>query len=191
MKYWCINYNHSVFWVWKQYLVSPFPHGEAFWHICSRCRLKNILAKKSNCSEWAISPLATMFSALLIKPLSVEIFHSCLCEYIFKVVCCRFNSGLTLSFAIWAIGSKWLRQIRHWPKSRLSPFSRSNFQKFPTRNIFYLYSYKNPTFITCRFKKSKVTDCGHNLPRVDFQLDGCMQTVVISSGTRCSYNRLA
>ena len=105
MKYWCINYNHSVFWVWKQYLVSPFPHGEAFWHICSRCRLKNILAKKSNCSEWAISPLATMFSALLIKPLSVEIFHSCLCEYIFKVVCCRFIRAHAV-----------VRHLSHWLK---------------------------------------------------------------------------
>ena len=62
-------------------IFHPFPPADAFWKHCGL---------GWNCSWWAISPLASMFSTLCNNYAIFYWNFSGFWHFIFKVVCCRF-----------------------------------------------------------------------------------------------------
>ena len=64
--------------------INPFPRINAFWQL-----LKTLL-HRWNCSWWAVSPFATMFSTLFSNYTYIYRTFSCFCLVVFKVVCCTF-----------------------------------------------------------------------------------------------------
>ena len=72
---WWLNLQQTAF--------NPFPHIDAFWRLCSRWLWKHS-DKRKNCSWWAFSPFATMFSTFCHTQVIhsiMEIFY-CLTKYV-------------------------------------------------------------------------------------------------------------
>ena len=79
--------------------LNPFPHTDTFWRLSSR-RLLKTFGKKRNCSWWAISPLATMFSTQFSNQTFINEHLSC----IFPIF---FERRLLYNWCIWERNNIW------------------------------------------------------------------------------------
>ena len=109
-----------------------------FWKHCGKWR---------NCSSWAISPFATMFSTLFNNLVFLYSYFPLFCIDVFKVICCRFAvCGKELRNSFWGFSQCFHLCIRYnWlSDSYIDVLTADCFNRFSTQIKFW---QKNGTFM--------------------------------------------
>ena len=147
---------------------KSFTHTDAVWLLCSRW-LENPFGNRRNCSKWAISPFASMFSTLFNYHTFIYRYFSYFRKDVFEVFCCRFIvciKGFNWPFPSYR--RLWCRRLfenndgrRNCLKQAISPFATM----FSLLVIGYRFNYRDFLFFDKIYLKSSlyIPVCGKGL----------------------------